>query len=329
MKRTLLILLGFLIILAAAVAWRLMVEGPVRGAEGSALDPSVLDAVHSIRISRAACGVIVGAALSVAGVMLQSLLRNPLASPDLLGLGSGAGLGVMLSIFAAHQTGRLLPSLAFQTPAALVGSMLAMGLVYALSQKRGLLDPITLVLVGIAVAMMCAAGIEFVRYLLPPNFSDAASRMLMGSINDEVPSRALWVIGSIVLGSTLLGVVAGPAMDASALGDEEARSVGVPLGGLRALLFVLSGVLTACAIALAGPIGFVGLVGPHVARLCLGPSHRALIVGAALFGAALVVGADCLVRVLEFGTGRLPISILTSLLGGPVFILLLRKRQDP
>jgi iron complex transport system permease protein len=260
--------------------------------------------------------------------MLQSLLRNPLASPDLLGLGSGAGLGVMLSIYAAHEAGRLVPGLVFQAPAALVGSLTAMALVYALSQRRGLLDPTTLVLVGIAVAMICAAGIELVRHLLPPNFSDAATRMLMGSINDEVSSRSLWVIGSIVAGSTTLGALAGRAMDASALGDEEARSVGVPLGSLRAMLFVLSGVLTACAIALAGPIGFIGLVAPHVARLCLGPSHKALIVGAALCGAALVVGSDCLVRLLDFGTGRLPISILTSLLGGPVFILLLRRRQQ-
>lgn len=325
MKRPLLILLAFALALAGVVAWRLSIESPT--APGVVLDDATEAALWSIRLSRVAIGVIVGAALAVAGVMLQSLLRNPLASPDLLGLGSGAGLGVMLSILAAHHAGQLTVGLGFQTPAALVGSLLAMGLVYALSQRRGLLDPITLVLVGITVAMICAAGIDFVRHLLPPNYSDAASRMLMGAINDDVSTTALSTIGAVVFASTILGVVAGKAMDATAMGDDEARSVGVALGPLRAMLFVLSGVLTACAIALAGPIGFIGLVAPHVARLCIGPAHRPLLIAAALCGATLVVGADSLVRLLDFGTGRLPISILTSILGGPVFILLLRRRH--
>lgn len=325
MKRTSLILAGFFILLAGVVVARLLVEGPLRG--GEMLNEDAIRSILSIRASRAACGVIVGAALAVAGVMLQSLLRNPLASPDLLGLGSGAGLGVMLSILVAFQAGQQTLGLGFQTPAALVGSLAAMSLVYALSQRRGLLDPISLVLVGVTIAMICAAGIDLVRHMLPLSYSEAASRMLMGAIHDDVSLRALMVIGALVGVAIALGVAAGRSMDAAALGDDEARSVGVPLGALRAMLFVLSGVLTACAIALAGPIGFIGLVAPHVARLCIGPSHRALIVAAAACGGTLVVGADCLVRLLDLGTGRLPISILTSILGGPVFILLLRARH--
>lgn len=325
-RRTILILAGFALLLAGVVAWRLLVDGPIHP-EGVTLSDSALASLREIRFSRAASGVIVGAALAVAGVMLQSLLRNPLASPDLLGLGSGAGLGVMLSILAAQQAGHFVLGLGFQTPAALVGSLVAMGIVYALSQRQGMLDPVTLILVGVMIAMICAAGIEFVRHLLPPNYSDAATRMLVGVISDDLPIRGLLLIGSVVLVSIVVGVWVGPAMDVAALGDDEAHSVGVPLRALRATLFVLSGVLTACAIAMAGPIGFIGLVAPHLARLCIGPSHRWLIVAAALCGASLVVGADCLVRILEFGTGRLPISILTSMLGGPVFILLLRRRH--
>jgi iron complex transport system permease protein len=321
MPRRTLILAGFLLLLAGAIAWRLSI-----GADFESLDQSTQDALQAIRLSRVASAAIVGAALAVAGVMLQSLLRNPLASPDLLGLGSGAGLGVMLSILAAHHAGQFVLGLGFQTPAAVVGSLLAMSLIYFLSQRQGLLDPTTLILVGVAIAMLCAAGIELIRHLLPPTYSDAATRLLTGAINDGVSTRALWTIGLIVLGTIILGVLAGRAMDAAALGDDEAHSVGVALRPLRAMLFVSSGVLTACAIAIAGPIGFIGLVAPHTARLCIGPSHRVLIIAAAVLGATLVIAADALVRLLDLGTGRLPISILTSLLGAPMFIVLLRKR---
>jgi len=325
MARTALILTGFLVVLAGVVACRLMIGS---GSIGShAMDQSALDAMRSVRISRVACGAIVGVSLAVAGVLLQSLLRNPLASPDLMGLGSGAGLGVMLSIYGAFATGHTAIGLGFQTPAALVGALAAMGLVYWLSQKHGLLDPISLVLVGVAVAMMGAAGIELIRHLLPPNYSDAASRLLTGAISDGVSTHAIWTIGSVVLACVIVGVVAGRAMDAASLSEDESRSVGVGLLPLRGALFVVAGTLTACAIAIAGPVGFVGLVAPHVARLCLGPSHRLLILGSALCGATLVIGADCLVRLLDLGTGRLPISILTSLVGAPVFILLLRSRH--
>lgn len=325
MARTALILAGFLVVLAGVVACRLLIGSDA--ASSASLDEQAIDALRAIRLSRVACGAIVGTALAVSGVLLQSLLRNPLASPDLLGLGSGAGLGVMLSIYGAFAAGHTAIGLGFQTPAALVGALAAMGLVYSLSQKHGLLDPVSLVLVGVAVAMMGAAGIELIRHLLPPNYSDAASRLLTGAISDGVSTGAIWSIGSIVLASVVVGLVAGRAMDAASLGEDESRSVGVGLLPLRVMLFVVAGALTACAIAMAGPVGFVGLVAPHVARLCLGPSHRPLILGASMCGATLVIGADCLVRVLDLGTGRMPISILTSLVGAPVFILLLRTRQ--
>lgn len=325
MARTALILTGFLVVLAGVVACRLLIGSDADST--ASLDQQAIDALRAIRLSRVACGAIVGTALAVSGVLLQSLLRNPLASPDLMGLGSGAGLGVMLAIYGAFAAGHTAIGLGFQTPAALVGALAAMGLVYSLSQKQGLLDPISLVLVGVAVAMMGAAGIELIRHLLPPHYSDAATRLLTGAISDGISTTAIWSIGSVVLLCLGVGLVAGRAMDAASLGEDESRSVGVGLLPLRVMLFVVAGTLTACAIAIAGPVGFVGLVAPHVTRLCLGPSHRPLILGSAVCGAALVIGADCLVRLLDLGTGRLPISILTSLVGAPVFILLLRSRH--
>ncbi|MEL6797692.1 MAG: iron chelate uptake ABC transporter family permease subunit, partial [Planctomycetota bacterium] len=109
------------------------------------------------------------------------------------------------------------------------------------------------------------------------------------------------------------------------MGDDEATSVGVSIRGLRVWLFVVSGVLTAMSVVVAGPIGFVGLVVPHAARLMLGPDHRVLVVASALLGGAVIVAADAMVRSIELPTGRLPVGVVTALLGGPVFILMLRS----
>ena len=115
----------------------------------------------------------------------------------------------------------------------------------------------------------------------------------------------------------------GRAMDAATLGDDEARSVGLAIGRLRLVMFVLAGALTAVTVALAGPIGFVGLIAPHAARLILGPHHGMLIVGAALCGVVLVVGSDVARQAIDFGAGRMPIGIFTAVIGGPAFIYLL------
>lgn len=313
---------GLGVALAGAFLLRLVVgEG---GSLGWAADPAVV----GLRVSRAVQGVIVGAALAVAGVMLQSLLRNPLASPDLLGLGSGAGLGVMLGAYAASRAGELVVGPGASALPALAGSVGALALVYLMSQRAGLVEPVSLILVGVIVSLVCGAGTTLVGHLLPDG-GIAASRLLMGALSDEVAltSPALWGVGAAVAGGLALGACLGPAMDAASLGEDEARSVGVRLGALRLTLFLAASVLTAGAVVLAGPIGFVGLVCPHAVRLLAGPSHRPLVLGAALAGAALVVGADILVRLVELRSGRLPISVLTALAGGPLFIVLLRREM--
>ncbi len=121
-----------------------------------------------------------------------------------------------------------------------------------------------------------------------------------------------------------IAAVMGRAMDVATLGDDEARSVGLSLGPLRAWMFLLAGALTAGAVALCGPIGFVGLIAPHAARLVLGPHHTPLVIGAALAGVILVVGADVARQAIDLGTGRMPIGVFTALIGGPAFIWLLR-----
>lgn len=281
-----------------------------------------------LRAQRLASGLAVGSALAVAGVLLQSLLRNPLASPDLMGLAAGAGLGVTLATYAAYSAGlglALAPGAA-QGPA-LVGAFAALGLVYALSLRSWLIDPVAMVLVGVAVSFVLGSASVLVQHLLPDR-GESGRRWLMGALVDGTPSADVAILAGLTLAALGVGAPLSRAMDAAAMSEDEARSAGVWLAGLRAFQFIAAGLLTAGAVAIAGPLGFVGLVGPHVARLAAGPGHRGLLIASALAGAVLVVGADTALKSITIDGGRLPIGVLTSLIGGPVFIaLLLRERS--
>ena len=295
------------------------------------IDPSGLawpadEAILALRADRAAAGLIVGAALAGAGVMLQSLFRNPLAAPELLGLASGAGLTVSLSAYVGYLAGQGAAPAASPFAAALIGSLGTLALVYALGQKRGLIEPVALILVGVILGVILGAATALVRSLMPPDESQSITIWLFGTLSDELSRSRLWGAGIVTLLGVALAAWLGRAMDAMAMSADEALSVGVRVGRVRALLFIASGVLTAAAVSIAGPIGFVGFVCPHVARLMMGPAHRPLVIGAAALGAALVIGADTLVRAIPLPSGRLPVGVVTALLGGPVLIAMLRGR---
>ncbi len=280
-----------------------------------------------LRLLRIACAVTVGAALAVSGVMLQALLRNPLAEPAVLGLTSGAGLGVVIAIYASYAATGAIAIYAPPVLPALIGALLTLALVGALAQRRGLLDPVSLILVGVVTSLVLGAGIVFVQHLLPDRGVAMAMRWIMGSLSDETPWSRVALIGAVTTVGAALGVALGRAMDAAALSDDEARSLGVPLNALRAMLFITSGALAAGAVVLAGPIGFVGLVAPHAVRRIAGPRHRSLILSSALLGAALIVLADAGVRLIDLGAGRMPIGVITAILGGPAFLWLLRRES--
>lgn len=280
-----------------------------------------------LRLDRLWVALTVGAALATGGVLLQSLLKNPLAAPDLIGAAAGAGLAVMLAVsLSSGDVAHLGSAFAVNAPAALIGSLGALALVYTLSQRRGFIEPVNLVLVGVIVSVVFGA----VTMLIATLRSDqgfSAARWMVGSISDETRGWPVALVAAITLAGIAAGMAAGPAMDVAALGDDEAQSSGVNIARLRLLLFLISGILTAAAVVLAGPIGFVGLVCPHVARLMAGPGHRAVVLGAALAGAALVTAADAAGAAggIITGGGRVPIGIITALVGGPVFILLLKQ----
>ncbi len=277
-----------------------------------------------VRWTALAVGVTVGAGLSTSGVLLQALLRNPLASPFILGITAGAGLGVMFAMYLAHVAGMQWMWITTNVAPALAGALAVMGIVYMLAQRRGWLDPVSLVLVGVIVSAVCGALIMLLQHMVPAGLHGEITRWMMGRIPESTPTSSLMIAGGLSLGGVVVAVVMGRAMDAATLGDDEARSVGLALGPLRVWMFLLAGALTAGAVALCGPIGFVGLIAPHAARLVLGPHHTPLVIGAALAGVILVVGADVARQVIDLGAGRMPIGVFTALIGGPAFIWLLR-----
>lgn len=325
------------VVLAAAVVLRLRVGGSLDG-----LDAEVREQVMQLRFNRLFVAGVVGGALAAAGVLLQVLLRNPLASPDILGPASGASLAVMIATWlggtAASSAGFGL--LAWQAGPALAGAMLTLGLVYALGQRRGAVEPTGLVIVGVVISLMCGAGVMFVQHMI--NASTLGGRtvmLLVGSITDDTPlvlARGVGVAVLLVVG--VCAVMLGRGLDVMTLSDDESRALGLRLGATRGVLFVASGVLTAGAVVLAGPVGFVGLICPHAVRLMLGQGGRAdaveravgragvALIGSTLAGAALLILADAGVRAIDLGAGRMPLGVLTALMGGPLLIGLLRRR---
>ena len=309
------ILAALALLLAGAALLRLSI-----GTDDFALPAT--DTIARLRWTRILAAASVGSSLAVAGVMLQSLLRNPLASPDLLGVSAGSGLAILISAYLGYQTtGAITPPGAEPIPAVL-GALATLAFVYALSQRRGFIEPVTLILVGVVVGILCGSAGAFIRQMLPDG-GFAVARLLVGRLSDDLSLPIVWGTLAVTALGAAIGAKLGPAMDAAAMSDDEARSVGVPVGAMRLTLFLVSGILTAGSVVLVGPIGFVGLVIPHAVRLITGPSHRTLILGSALAGAAAVVLADAGVRLFPSRTGAVPIGVVTSLVGGPIFLWML------
>ncbi|KAA0214291.1 MAG: iron ABC transporter permease [Leptolyngbya sp. PLA3] len=308
-----LVLLG--VLLVAASWWRLEV-GP------SPDDAAVAAQVLSIRKGHLVSGLLVGASLALAGVLLQGLLRNPLASPDIMGLASGAGLAVMLAGYIGYRLGTDVLGGGRPLGPAVFGSFAALALVYLLSQRRGVIDPVSMVLVGVIVSITATAGTMLIQQLMPDRGLHTA-RWLFGGLDEEAGTPRRVACAGILLIVGGWAMVRSRVFDAAMMSADEARSVGIRLGRVRAFQFVGSGVLTGGAVALAGPVGFVGLVAPHLARGLVGPRHAWSQPASMLIGALLVVAADASIRVFEVASGRLPLGVLTALLGGPFFLTLL------
>jgi iron complex transport system permease protein len=326
-------LVVLLVVGLAAVAGRLLVG---RGVDAAGLATTVFglpDAtLFEIRLSTVLAGAIAGAALGLSGLSFQILLRNPLASPWVLGVSSGAGFGLMLAMWlarlggvAAAVGGALLAGAGI--PASALGALLAISIVWMLSRRLGGFDPVGLVLCGVVTSATFGAGVMLLQHLVPSGVRGDLVGWMMGRIPELASTWLLTVGGVAVAAASVAAWRAAPLLDASSLGDDEARSIGVPLDAMRWWLLMAGGALAAIAVVLVGPIAFVGLLAPHAGRRLAGAGHRGVVLATVIAGATMLVLADAIRQVIDLGGGRLPVGVLTALVGGPAFLgLLLRGR---
>lgn len=298
---------------AVSVAPEDVVRALLGGGGGAAASRIVLFA----RLPRTCGSLLAGAALAVSGAVIQGVLNNPLAAPNIIGVNSGAGLAAALCCAMAPTAVAAVPFAAF------LGALTGVLLVLFIAERTGAAR-ITLVLAGVAVSSMFSAGIDAVVTFVPDalnGYSDFRIGGVAGlSMSRIVP--AFWVI---LIALALVFSLAGE-LDILLLGTDTARSLGLPAKSLRLVLLALAAALAGAAVSFAGLLGFVGLVVPHIMRRLLGEESLPLLAGSALGGAALLTMCDLLARML-FAPYELPVGIVLALAGGPFFIwLLLRQR---
>lgn len=293
---------------------------------GAGLDVTLLDdqIVWQLRMPRVLGAAATGAGLAICGAVLQSLTRNDLADPYLLGISGGAAVGAVSVIVLGVSVAGLI-SATMITLGAFTGALLALVLVLVLATGRsGSLLPARTVLAGVAIGQICAAYTSFV--VIMSGDHDAARRVLswtLGSVAGMRWGSALFLCAVAILAIVLVMAFASD-LDAFAFGEASAGSLGVSITATRWTLLVGTALLTASLVAFTGAIGFVGLVVPHVIRLVWGPLHRRLLPLSALAGAILLVWADTIARSLVTGQ-EIPIGVVTAVVGAPMFAWLLRR----
>lgn len=284
-------------------------------------DETIFDHViiRNLRLPRAVIAIVVGASLGLAGALMQGVTRNPLADPALLGLTSGAAFAVVIgSAFFG------LSSMVFIPWVAMAGALGAAALVYVIALLvPGGASPLSLTLSGAAVSAFLGALISVTHLLNEDTFDNLRVWLTGGLAGRDI--TLLWSVGPWMAMALIAGLVLASRVTVLAMGDEVAQALGVRTGLLKAQLLAVVVVLTACSVALAGPLGFIGLVIPHVVRLYVGSDYRWIVPYAALSGAAYLVSVDIVARIAipprEISTG-----IITAMLGAPLFVHLVRQR---
>jgi iron complex transport system permease protein len=288
------------------------------------------DTWQELGLPRLLMGILAGASLSMAGAMFQSLFRNPLASPYTLGVSSGASLGAVIVMMVFG--GGLWHGVPLVSLAAFVGAVICMSLVYAVASLRQGQSIGTLLLAGITIGFICSALIVVVLVLADRHDLELAIRWMMGSLQVIGYDPIYETVGMVALGAGA-AIYLHRDLDLLMMGEVVAASRGVPVRRSRLLVYVVASVLTAGVVAHCGPIGFVGLMIPHVARYLVGPTHRHLLPACVLAGAAFLPLCDLVARNtlwwLRASAQQMPVGALTNLIGGVFFLcLLLRGRHD-
>ena len=279
------------------------------------------EALWEVRFPRIVLTLFVGAALAVAGAVMQGIFGNPLAEPGTIGVSSGAAVGAAFAFLhgLSFLGGFTVPFLAF------VCGLCTTILVYALSRSQGRTEVVTLILTGVAVNAVAGALIAFIVFKAPTQAREQIVFWQMGSFNGSRWEQVALVVPLTLIG-ILLTLFLARGLDLLSLGEKAARHLGVDVERLRLMAMALSALLVSAAVAFVGIIAFVGLVVPHLMRMILGPGHRLLLPASVLGGAVLMTIADLAARTLiEFAD--LPIGMLTALIGGPYFFYLLRRSR--
>ncbi len=287
-------------------------------------EQSVETIVWQLRTPRGLLALIVGAGLALAGVAMQTLVRNPLADPYLLGVSSGASVGatavITLGIFSSLGVWAL-------SGGALIGALVATMAVYGITYAQGGITPLRLILTGVVLASAFSALASFLVFIGPdPRAAQSVMFWMLGSV-----AGAQWIKLGIPVVATLLAAVIlfvlGPRLDALASGEDVAASVGVDVDKLRASLFLLQAVLVGVLVAVSGGIGFVGLVVPHLARMLVGPTHRRLVPIAMLGGGLFLLWVDMASRVVA-GAQEIPLGVVTGIIGAPLFLFIMGRSSS-
>lgn len=271
--------------------------------------------IWNIRLPRAITGALVGSNLALSGALLQAVMRNPLADPHIIGVSAGAGItGIMvLILFPAY--------IYWMTPVAFCGAMIAAGAIYLLAWKNGI-KPVRIILAGVAVSAFLGAGISGILIF----YSDRVHGALMWMVGG-LAARS-WNDVSVIVPYACVGLVLSlfctSQLNVLQLGDDMARGLGLSVERTRVLLTAIAALLAASAVSVAGLLGFVGLIVPHMVRLLMGTDYRFLIPGSALLGMAVVTLSDTLARLL-LAPVELPVGIIMAFLGAPFFLFLLRR----
>lgn len=288
------------------------IAGILTGEGGGETEQTI---IVGIRLPRLLLAMIVGAGLSVAGLVFQALLRNPLAEPYILGVSSGGTVGTLLALgLSLGVLGTPLASFA--------GSALVMVLVYAVAQRRGQIDTNALLMAGVMIGAFFNAVVLLIIAVMHQELRNAFL-WLMGNLSGAT-MRSLTVVGPIVVIATIVLFWQAKSYNVIATGDESALQLGVNVKRIKRLSYLLASLITGLVVSVSGVVGFVGLIIPHVCRMLLGPDHRLLLPASVLLGASFMVLADLLSRTL-LAPVEIPVGAVTAAIGAPLFIYLLRK----
>lgn len=281
--------------------------------------PSTVQSVlFDVRIPRLLTGMLVGAGLSVSGAAFQGLFRNPLVSPHILGVSAGAGLGAALAILFFGNI-YMIQVLSF------IFGLLAVSMTYLLSRVYKTTPVLMLVLSGIIVGALFSASTSLLKYIADPvNQMPSIVFWMLGSLNNS-SNKDIAIVGPIMLAGIAILLLIRWRINLLAMGEEDARALGVNTTQIRAIIIVCATVISACSVSIAGIIGWIGLVIPHIGRLLVGPDNKLLLPVATLVGASYLVAVDTVARTAM--ESEIPIGILTAVVGAPIFAYLLRKNR--